>query len=93
MSDVSMTQSSNPASNGAAPVVAAPAALAYPEAFQKALAAAQALPQDELITINIDLPTAVTTAVGALPQILALRDRVVAELPKFDISHFDQLKT
>ena len=93
MSDVSMTQSSNPASNGAAPVVAAPAALAYPEAFQKALAAAQALPQDELITINIDLPTAVTTAVGALPQIFALRDRVVAELPKFDISHFDQLKT
>ncbi|HEY1532657.1 MAG TPA: hypothetical protein VGF76_01520 [Polyangiaceae bacterium] len=88
-----MTQSSNPTSNGAAPVVAAPEGLPYPEAFQQALLAAQAVPEDELITINIDLPTAVTTAVGTLPQILALRDRVVAELPKFDISHFDLLKT
>ncbi|HEY5377161.1 MAG TPA: hypothetical protein VIK01_25950 [Polyangiaceae bacterium] len=34
MSDVSMNQSSNPASNGAALVVAAPAVLVYPEAFQ-----------------------------------------------------------
>jgi hypothetical protein len=63
----------------------------YSEAYELALPASQALPVDELIAVNIDVPTAMTTAIGKLPQILALRDQVAQQLPQFDITNFDQL--
>ena len=95
MSDTSSTQVSDP-SSPTAPVAPTPtptAVLSYRDAFQKALPAAQALDPNDLITINIDIPTAITMAVGALPEIMALRDRVATELPKFDLKHFDDLQT
>src|SRR5882724_5821912 len=64
----------------------------YREAYQRAAPSAEALRAEELITINIDVPTAVTTAVGALPQIMTFRDKAAA-LSGFDVSTFDQLET
>jgi hypothetical protein len=65
----------------------------YQEAYEQTLPAAQALELEELIAVNIDLPSAITTAVGVLPAVLALRERVAKELPSFDLTHFDQLET
>jgi hypothetical protein len=64
----------------------------YREAYERAAPSAQALKAEDLITINIDIPTAVTTAVGALPQIMTFRDKAAA-LNGFDASAFDQLET
>jgi hypothetical protein len=65
----------------------------YREAYENALPAANALSVEELIAVNIDVPTSVTTAIGALPEILALRASVAKDLPNFDIKWFDQLET
>jgi hypothetical protein len=63
----------------------------YREAFDQALPAAAALGEDELLPVNIDVPSAVATALGALPKILAYREQA-AKLHGFDISHFDRLQ-
>ena len=47
---------------------------------------------NELIPINIDIPTAVHTARRALPKIAAIRSRVVSEIPHYDILLFDKLE-
>jgi hypothetical protein len=54
---------------------------------------AQALPVSELITINIDVPTAVTTVIGKLAQSRSFRDAMVKALPTFDLANIDQLET
>ena len=64
----------------------------YREAYERAAPAAQALKAEDLVTINIDVPSAVTTAVGAFPQIMPFRDKAAA-LPGSDVSSFDQLET
>lgn len=61
-------------------------------AYQQLVEEIRAVPDSELIAINLDIPTAVTTALGALPDIRALRDRIVKELPAFDIARFDKLE-
>jgi len=63
----------------------------YREAFEQASPAAAAISEDDLMPVNIDIPSAVATAIGALPKILAYRAEA-AKLPSFDISHFDQLQ-
>ncbi|MEO7034766.1 MAG: hypothetical protein ABI548_12735 [Polyangiaceae bacterium] len=93
MADVSVTQTSNSVVGASAPAVDPATGLLYREAFLLALAASKAIPLDELLPVNVDVPSAVITASGALPQILALRAQVVEELPKFDISLFDLLET
>jgi len=40
----------------------------------------------------LDIPTAVTKALGALTEIRALRSCVVAEMPKFDVARVDKLE-
>ncbi len=84
------TSADTPPAGGSTPPLAT---VHYLEAYQQALPAAQALDLEALIAVNIDLPSAVTTALGVLPAILALRDRVAKELPTFDVSYFDQLET
>ena len=100
MSDVSPTpnQETNPVPPvvpPAPPVVppAPPTVMHYSEAYERALPTAKALDTAELITINIDVPSAVTTAVGAMPKIIALRDSIAKELPTFDLKHLDELQT
>jgi hypothetical protein len=92
MADVSSTQNTDPSSAGAPSGRQATSVLRYRQVFQQALPIAQKLAAKDLIPVNIDLPTAVTTTLGALPEILAFRDRAKA-LPEFDIQHFDQLET
>jgi hypothetical protein len=65
----------------------------YKDAYDRALPAARGLPLGELITINIDVPTAVTTVIGKLPQLRSLVAAIADELPKFDRTNIDQLET
>jgi hypothetical protein len=51
-----------------------------------------ALPVSELVTINIDVPTAVTSALGAWPKISTLRSELATRLPDFDIALLDKLQ-
>jgi len=93
------TMTTNPAVGGIAPAASAAATaqpsaaqfLLYREAFEQALPASAEISDSELLPVNIDVPSAVATAVGALPKILAHRSEA-AQLPGFDISHFDQLQ-
>jgi hypothetical protein len=59
--------------------------------FKRVEAEVRALPEDGLEPINLDVPTTVTTVLGAWPEILALRAQVVA-LPNFDVGRFDKLR-
>lgn len=59
--------------------------------FRRVEAEVRALAEDSLDPINLDVPTTVTTVLGAWPEILALRAQV-AVLPNFDISRFDKLR-
>jgi len=69
----------------------APQFLLYREAFERVLPATAALSEEELIAVNIDVPSAVATAIGALPKIMAYREEA-AKLYAFDVSHFDLLQ-
>mgnify|MGYP001218694807 CR=1 FL=1 len=53
----------------------------------------RALDGDKLAVINVDIPRAVVTVLGALPALLALRPRILEELPRFPISSLDNLQT
>ena len=81
-------QPKTPAVSAAKPSVPKEAASAYAavEAQVKALA------PDALQPINIDIPRAVSIAVGAVPHLAKMRD-VAAKLPGFDITHMDLIGT
>lgn len=64
----------------------------FRDAYQTLLAEMRALPDDELMIVNLDIPTAVTTVLGALPQIRAMRPQIVAAMQTFDIAQFDKLE-
>jgi hypothetical protein len=64
----------------------------FREDYQKLLEEMRAIPSDELTIVNLDIPTAVTTVLGALPQIGALRAKITATMPEFDIAQFDKLE-
>ncbi len=62
------------------------------DAYEKTLPEILALPEDELITINIDVMAAVTSVTGALPEIRAMRDAIAAQWRNFDFEQFDKLE-
>jgi hypothetical protein len=64
--------------------------LAY-EIFARVLPEIEALPVEELIPVNLDVPVAITTSLGALPEILALRDQI-ANLPHSPIRVIDGIE-
>src|SRR5262245_4533620 len=61
------------------------------EAFEKLSGEIRAMPKSDFTTINLDVPTAVATALGILPAVKALRDRA-AVLPGLDVARFDRLE-
>ena len=63
------------------------------EALERVRKEAEALREDELATINMDIPVAVSTALGALANVRAMREEVVTELPKHPIESIDRLDT
>ena len=68
------------------------AKLRYRAAYQQVLPEAAALKEAELLNINIDVTAAVATATGALPEIMALRERAT-KLGELDMQVFDKLST
>jgi hypothetical protein len=65
----------------------------FQEAYDKLRAEVQGVQPSDYSIINVDIPNAITTVLGALPGIRALRPRIVAELSQFDIARFDKLET
>jgi hypothetical protein len=61
-------------------------------AYARVLPEMDALPASEVITINIDVPTAVTSALGAWPKISMLRSELAMRLPDFDVAQLDRLE-
>jgi hypothetical protein len=62
------------------------------ETFARLLPEIQALSPDELIPINLDVPSVVATTLGALPEIRALRQEIAQQMPAFDLAAFDKLE-
>jgi len=59
--------------------------------FQRVEAELRAVSERELLPINIDVPSAVATVLGALPALKALRS-TFAQLLGFDVARFDKLR-
>jgi len=62
-------------------------------AFERVKDEMAALHADELVRINVDIPRAVATALGALPALIALRPTIVKTLPTFPLEAIDKLET
>lgn len=99
MANQNVIDTNPPGGDGASPGPSSPAAvtpssqmLLYREAYQQALAASAELRDSELLPVNLDVPSAVATAVGSLPRIMAFRADA-EKLLRFDVSHFDKLQT
>lgn len=61
------------------------------EAFQRLQAEVRAVPDNELGTVNVDVPSAVATVLGALPEIMALRGDIAA-INGVDLTKLDKLR-
>jgi hypothetical protein len=51
-----------------------------------------ALSAEELMQVNLDLQQATGTILGVLPEVTALRERILKELPAFDVTQVDKLE-
>jgi hypothetical protein len=63
------------------------------EALQLVRREAEALDADELARINVDVSVAVSTALGALGNLRAMRDAIASELPNHPIDTIDRLES
>jgi hypothetical protein len=54
---------------------------------------ARAIPLDELLAVNLDMPSAVTTALATATKVQELRADIRKQLPTFHISPIDRLRT
>ncbi len=52
-----------------------------------------ALRPADLLAINLDIPSAIATVIGALPRMKTFREAFVTALPNFDMAAFDALET
>jgi hypothetical protein len=68
------------------------AELPVDDVFESVKPEMDALRTDELLPIKLDLAAAVTTVLGVLPELRALREQVVKELPAFNLVRFDKLE-
>jgi hypothetical protein len=62
------------------------------EAMARIAADAAALSVGDLTQINLDLQQATATILGVLPEVMALREKIVQELTAFDITYVDKLE-
>jgi len=68
----------------AIPAGTAAETLLYRQAYERVLPVAEAIRDEELLPVNVDVPSAVATAVGVLPKVMAYRADA-AQLPKYDV--------
>lgn len=64
---------------------------AFTAAFERRLGEIKAVREEDLLTVNLDVHGAVATVLGALPEILALRNEI-SKLPQVDVSVVDSLE-
>ena len=62
------------------------------ESYERVKGELVALAPEALVAVNLDVQVAVSTILGALPEMRGLRDRLVKELPTFDVGRFDKLE-
>ncbi|KYF59167.1 hypothetical protein BE08_37375, partial [Sorangium cellulosum] len=62
-------------------------------AFDKVAPEMDTLERDALLPINIDIPRAVSQALGVLPGLLTLRPLIAERLPTHDVGLVDRLET
>ncbi len=68
-----------------------PVSISAPEAYERLLPVFMAMPESQLVRINIDVPRVVTTVLGAQRELLRLRPLLVG-LPDFDVVELDELE-
>lgn len=61
-------------------------------ALERVKAELTALDANELLSINLEISSAVATVLGVLPEVRALREQLVKALPTFDLAQFDKLE-
>jgi hypothetical protein len=64
----------------------------FEDAYIRVKAALDALQPDELVQINLDVPTAVATILGVLPKLHALEPEIEKHLPTFDLARYRSLE-
>ncbi len=64
----------------------------FAESYQRLLPRMQALSPAELLPVNLDITSAVSTALGVLPEIRALRPAIAKALPELSLEHVDALE-
>jgi len=74
-----------------APAATGAAAPPFAAAYAAMLDAIRAVPPDETLHINVDVPGAIMSTLGRLPRLLALRGELVAKLPTWDARALDTL--
>jgi hypothetical protein len=62
------------------------------QAFAKLQPQIEALPETQLLRVNVDISRTVSMVLGATPAIKALRPRIVAEVAGFPIDQLDGLE-
>lgn len=65
----------------------------YRQALEAVRPEMEALTEEQLAPMNLDIPTCVMTVRGAMAEIMPFKDRVAAALPKFNLALFDKLET
>lgn len=88
-----MTTQNPGSSNGSTPAVAPVPMLRFREALARVRPEAMALESNDLAQVSLDIPGAIITARGCIAELQALRPRIVAELPSFDVERFDKVET
>ncbi len=67
--------------------------LRFRQALEKVRAEVAQLTPSELSSINLEIPSAIITVRGCVPELQALRPRIVTELPAVDLVQFDNVET
>lgn len=62
------------------------------EAYERVEAEIRAVAAGEVLVVNLDIWAAVNRVAGALPRVMAFRERIVSALPGFDVARLDRLK-
>jgi hypothetical protein len=62
-------------------------------ALERAKPKFSVIPKEDLQQITLDPLSMTATVQGSLPKIMVLREQILSEAPKFDISNLDQLET
>lgn len=60
--------------------------------FERVKPELMALQVDELYQVSLDIPAGIATVLGVLPEVRALREQIVKDLPSFDVAQFDKLE-